>query len=301
MPSRPALAPRRSSAFDERAEEYDRVRPRYPRALVARACELAGLASGDEVLEVGCGSGQLTRDLVARGLHVVAVEPGRRLLSLAERNLRGAGSVDFVRARFEEARLSRGRFQAVFSAAAFHWIDPKVSWRKAAEVLAPDGTLALIQHFGLADRRSSADHEALLGAIARVAPKAAAEWPSYRGLRATVAGVRQRRRNVSEAWAWLGGYELAEACAGRLFGTVRMAAMPVARENDPDELDALLRTLSFHGRLTPGQGRALRDEVARLHRRLGRPVRSCTLAVALVARRSASRSSTASPAPTAVS
>src|SRR5215472_6131476 len=113
--------------FDEIAAEYDRRRPAYPDELVDRACEVAEIGSGDHVLEVGCGSGQLTRSLVARGLQVTALEPGANLMALARRNLDGAGQVEFVNAGFEEAPLARERFAAVFSASAFHWIDPKVS------------------------------------------------------------------------------------------------------------------------------------------------------------------------------
>jgi len=47
--------------FDEVATEYDRSRPTYPDELVAHACQIAQIGSGDRVLEVGCGSGQLTQ------------------------------------------------------------------------------------------------------------------------------------------------------------------------------------------------------------------------------------------------
>jgi ubiquinone/menaquinone biosynthesis C-methylase UbiE len=190
----PGSAARRyGTVFDEVAAEYDRHRRAYPGELVDQACRAAGIGSGDRVLEVGCGSGQLTRSLAARGLHVTALDPGENLITLARRNLADAGGVEFMTARFEDAALPRGQFQAVFSASAFHWIDPKVSWQKAADVLVPGGTLALIQYCGLAEPRSKRDHEAALAAIRKVALDVAASWPAYRDLDATLAGIQQRR------------------------------------------------------------------------------------------------------------
>src|ERR1700733_271206 len=173
--------------FDEVAAEYDRHRPVYPNELVDQACQVAGIGAGDRVLEIGCGSGQLTRGLVARGLHVTALEPGTSLMALARQNLEGAGEVEFVNAQFEDALLPCEQFQAVFSASAFHWVDPMVSWQKAADVLVPGGTLALIQYCGLEEPRSRADQEAALTAIRKVAPDVAADWPAYRDLDATLA------------------------------------------------------------------------------------------------------------------
>jgi hypothetical protein len=67
--------------FDAIADEYDRFRPTYPPALVDEAC--ARLAPGAWVLEIGCGTGQLTAALVARGLRVAAVDPGPNMIALA--------------------------------------------------------------------------------------------------------------------------------------------------------------------------------------------------------------------------
>ena len=121
MSRRPeATARRYGKVFDEIAAEYDRHRPAYPDELIDQACQVAGIGSGDHVLEVGCGSGQLTRALLARGLRVTAVEPGQNLIALARRNLDGAGAVEFVNAPFEDPPLPREQFQAVFSASAFH-------------------------------------------------------------------------------------------------------------------------------------------------------------------------------------
>jgi SAM-dependent methyltransferase len=272
--------------FDEIADEYDRRRPTYPDELVDRACQVAGIGSGDQVLEVGCGSGQLTRGLVARGLHVTALEPGKRLIALARQNLEGAGGVEFVNAQFEDALLPREQFQAVFSASAFHWIDPTVGWQKSADVLAPGGTLALVQYFGLEEPRSNRDQEAALDAMRKVAPDIAANWPVYRDLDATLAGMEQRRGNVSEVWAWLGSYDIGRDYAGRLFGDVQVAVMPKLIEHTPDELITLVRTMSFYARLSPGQRQALEREYEAIYERLGRPIRASTVAALVTARRS---------------
>jgi SAM-dependent methyltransferase len=272
--------------FDEIAVEYDRRRPAYPDELVDQACQVAGIGSGDHVLEVGCGSGQLTRALVARGLHVTALEPGKSLMALARQNLEGAGEVEFVNARFEDALLPRERFRAVFCASAFHWIDPEVGWQKAADVLVPGGTLALVSYFGLEEARSKLDQEAALAAVRNVAPDVAADWPVYRDLDATLAGMEQRRGNVSELWSWLGSYDLGQDYAGLLFDEAQVAVMPKLVEHTPDKLIALLRTMSFYARLSPGQRQALERENEAIYERLGRPIRASIIATLATARRS---------------
>ena len=280
-----STARRYGKVFDEIADEYDRRRPAYPDELIDQACRVAGIGSGDRVLEVGCGSGQLTRGLVARGLHVTVLEPGKSLIALARQNLEGAGEVEFVNAQFEDALLPRAQFAAVFSASAFHWVDPKISWQRAADVLVAGGTLALVQYFGLEEPRSKPDQEAALAAIRKIAPDIAANWPVYRDLDATLAGMEQRRGNVSEVWAWLGSYDIGQDYVGRLFGDVRAAVMPKLIEHTPDQLNALLRTMSFYARLSPGQRQALEREYEALYERLGRPIRASTVAALVTARR----------------
>jgi ubiquinone/menaquinone biosynthesis C-methylase UbiE len=282
----PTPGPRHyGKVFDEVAAEYDRIRPMYPDELVDRACQVAGIGDGDRVLEIGCGSGQLTRSLAARGLRVTALEPGPNLMALARQNLAGAGAVEFMSARFEDASCPHEHFRAVFSASALHWVDPRVSWRKIADVLVPGGTLALLSYFGLQEQRSKHDQQAVLAALRKVAPEIAADWPAYRDLDATLAGVDQRRANVSAVWAWLGSYDLAQDDAGRLFGDVQVAVVPKLIEQTADELSAVLRTMSFYARLSPDQRQALEHETAALYERLGRPIRASAVATLVTAQR----------------
>jgi SAM-dependent methyltransferase len=281
------LARSYGKVFDEIAVEYDRNRPPYPDALVDEACEVADIRDGDRVLEIGCGTGQLTRSLLARGLRVTALEPGDQLILLAEETLKDAGDVEFVRARLEDTQLPRESYGAVFSASAIHWVDPDLSWRKIADALAPGGTLALIQYFGLQEQRSVDDQEALLSALRRHAPEMAATWPTYRDLDCMTAGVQARRRNVADTWAWLGSYDIGRDYAADLFEDLQLATVPTLIEHTADELGALLGTMSFWARLSPKQREALVNETRTLHERLGRPIRASTVAALVTARRSA--------------
>jgi SAM-dependent methyltransferase len=272
--------------FNEVAVEYDRNRPSYPDVLVDRACVVAGIGGGDRVFEIGCGTGQLTRSLLARGLRVTALEPGDQLIRVAGENLKGAGDVEFVHARLEDMQLSREGYGAVFSASAIHWVDPDLSWRKIADALAPNGTLALMQYFGLQEQCSVDDQQALLSALRRHAPEVAAAWPTYRDLDCMMAGVQERCRNVADAWGWLGGYDIGRGYAADLFEDLQLVTVPTLVEYTADELDALLGTMSFWARLSPEERDALVSENHALHERLGRPIRASTVAALLTARRS---------------
>jgi hypothetical protein len=177
----------------------------------------------------------------------------------------------------------------VFSASAIHWVDPDLGWRKIADALAPKGGLALIQYLGLQEQRSVDDQEALLSALRRHAWEIAATWPTYRDLDCTIAGVQARRRNVADAWGWLGSYDVGRDYAGDLFEDVQLATVPTLIEHTAAELNDLLGTMSFWARLSPDQREGLVNENQALHERLGRPIRASTLAVLLTARRKSPR------------
>lgn len=275
------------TVFNEIAGEYDRHRPAYPDALIDQACEVAGLGPGAPVLEIGCGTGQLTRSLLARGLRVCAVEPGDQLIARARDQLRDLGEVEFVNARLEDVSLPHAHYAAAFCASAIHWIDPDVSWRQAADALVDAGTLALVSYFGLEEPCSAEDEQALRAAVAKIAPELGGSWSNYRDLNETLAGVAARRDNVSQVWAWLGSYDVGREYAAALFDDVQVAAMPMQLEHTAEELNALLGTMSLWRRLSPDQRLALAAENHALYQRLGRPIRSSTVACLVTARRAA--------------
>jgi SAM-dependent methyltransferase len=267
--------------FDGVADAYARARPTYPEELIDAAC--GTLRTGDRVLEIGCGTGQLTAPLLARGLAVDALDPAPNMLRLARE---AAPQAHFIEGRFEDLVLPESEYAAAFSASEFHWIDPEIGWAKAAGVLRPGGVFALIQHCALSRPETAADDEALLGALASVAPEIAAELPPVRDYAKIVAGVDERRANISDVWTWLGGIDM--AVTETSFTDVRLASAPVIREFTADQLAALLRTTSMAFRLGPEGIEALDAANRRAIAALGGVARSSELVVLVTGRRSRS-------------
>jgi SAM-dependent methyltransferase len=139
------LDPRLS--FDEVPEIYDRSRPEYPGAAFVDLfayLRAGGSRERPRVLEIGPGTGQATRALLAHGAEVTAVEIGARLAAFLRAKFDGEPWLDVIDAPFENAVLPHASFDAVFAATSWHWLDPAVRTRKAVDVLAPHGALATL-------------------------------------------------------------------------------------------------------------------------------------------------------------
>jgi SAM-dependent methyltransferase len=280
------LRRRYAQVFDDVAENYDRERRGYPDELVDAACAYGELGPGDRVVEVGAGTGLLTASLVARGLTVDAIDPGANMIRLAERRVGEDAGVRFHRGKFEEVTLPQRAFAAVFSATAFHWIEPSVGWARGADLLAPGGMLALLQYCDVSDASTVDDWRALNGALVKVAPEIGERWPGLRDAETILNGAEARSDNISEVWSWIGRHELTVPEAARMFHDVRVTAVPLHTEQSGDQLNAYLRTTSLYRRLKPDQRPALEAENLRAAERLGGVVRGSELAVLVTGRRS---------------
>jgi ubiquinone/menaquinone biosynthesis C-methylase UbiE len=279
------LRHRYGQVFDAVAEEYDRERPSYPPELIEIAIERGALTAGDPVVEVGCGTGLLTAGLLAQGLRVDAVDPGENMIKLARRRVGESAAVRFHLGRFEQVDLPESAFAAVFSATAFHWVEPKVGWARAAGLLRPGGIIALLQYSEVVDERTEADAQALHAALAKVAPEIAAGWPGFRDAAMIVSGAEDRRNNISELWGWMGRHDLAVPEAATLFTDVQIDTIPVYVEITADRLNGHLRTTSLYARLDPDQQVELEAENRLVAERAGGVVRSSELAVLVTGRR----------------
>jgi len=245
-----AAVPRRFTSvdrgsFDAVADLYDRVRPGYPEESLDQIVELTGLPRRGAVLEIGPGTGQLSVPIAERGYHLTAVELGRHLAERARRNLSGYPRATVLCGRFEDVELPPASFDTVVAATSFHWLDAETAYPKAASLLRPTGSLALLWNIHVdIERGFFADSEEV---YARIAPELLG--PSRPG-RASERTARAR-----------------EIEASGCFGAVETRSTPWrAQYSVPRYLD-LLSTYSDHIGLDPETRTELFTELGALIRR----------------------------------
>ena len=123
--------------FGRAADAYERGRPDYPAAAIEWLVRKLDLRKGRTVVDLGAGTGKLTRMLVPSGAGVIAVEPiaEMRVKIKVARALEGTA---------EAIPLADGSVDAVTVAQAFHWFRAEEALREIDRVLRPGGGLALV-------------------------------------------------------------------------------------------------------------------------------------------------------------
>jgi SAM-dependent methyltransferase len=115
---------------------------RYSRPLAAKLADAAGVETGQTVLDVGCGTGALTAELVRRlgAGNVVAIDPSEPFVTACRSRHPG---VDVRLGRAEELPYADGRFDAALAELVLHFVsDPAAAAAEMRRVVRPGGVVA---------------------------------------------------------------------------------------------------------------------------------------------------------------
>jgi SAM-dependent methyltransferase len=126
-----------AAGFASAADVYERARPSYPQDAIDWLVSQTELGPGRTVVDLGAGTGKLTRLLLPTEARVVAVEP------IAEMRAHIAGA-EVVDGTAEAIPLPDSSADVVTVAQAFHWFDHGPALREIARVLRPGGRIALV-------------------------------------------------------------------------------------------------------------------------------------------------------------
>lgn len=178
-----------SRTFDAAADLFERSRPDYPAEAIDLLVRLLGLHAGHTLLDLGAGTGKLSRLAAARGATVVALEPAAAMIAQAV----GPGVLG-VRGLAEALPVRRHGADAVCAASAFHWFDGRRALAEVHRALRRGGRLALLWN-------ERDDRVPWVAALSAIVNRYEEGWPRYRtgAWRAAFDAARDLFRPLEEA------------------------------------------------------------------------------------------------------
>lgn len=211
------------ASFDDVAALYDEARPGYPDAVYGDLIALAQLEPGTRLLEIGAGTGHATEPLAQRGFRIDAIELGENMAAAARQRLAAFRDVTITVADFDRWETN-ARYPLVYSASAYHWLDPATRVAHIASLLTPGGHVAVFRNHHVQGEESASFNAAV------------------EQIYAHVLGERRATRGLPHPED-IAPTEAAEWCASGLFGT---AATRVYRWRQVLTAEAYVRMLNTH-------------------------------------------------------
>jgi SAM-dependent methyltransferase len=163
--------------FGAAADDYRKHRAGFPDSLFERLVPMGVGRPGQEIVDLGTGTGSLARGFALRGCRVIGIDPDSRLLAQARDLDAEAGvEIEYRIGRAEETELAAGSLDVVAAGQCWHWFDRAAAAREASRILRPDGRM-LITHFDWIPLPGN-----LVDATEKLILKHSPNWPGAGGL-----------------------------------------------------------------------------------------------------------------------
>jgi ubiquinone/menaquinone biosynthesis C-methylase UbiE len=135
--------------FSNRVDNYVKYRPSYPDAIVSFFRDQFGLQPGQQVADIGAGTGLFAELLLKKGYPVTCVEPNDDMRVAGEQYLSHYNGFNSVKGTGEQTNLPANTIDLVTVAQAFHWMEPVATKAEFHRILKPGGHIALIWNLRL--------------------------------------------------------------------------------------------------------------------------------------------------------
>lgn len=231
---------------------YDEARPSYPPAVIDDVIRASGIADVGRILDIGCGPGRATILFGERGSKILGVDLSEELIAIARKKSGHLARVQYIVGEFETVNLPYDKYDLIVAAQALHWIDPDGGYRRIANLLTDQGTLAAFWNFENYEQESIAlkvralylEHcpafPADLGSAARHVEKLGASSlftpPHLRTYYWNWELSKDHYVKLVKSWAWV--TSLSERAAQAF-----MADLQDVIDNEPNELRVPFKTV----------------------------------------------------------
>lgn len=222
-----------SRGFEAAGDSYEKGRPDFPQEALLFLARTLGISPGTLVLDLGAGTGKLTRGLLAFGPRITAVEP---VEGMRKRFKTLSPDIEVLDGTAEAIPLEDASFEVAVVGQAFHWFDGPLALKEISRILKPGGKLGLIWNI----RDETLDWAARFGAIH---DSHKGDTPRY------------------GTYAWKECFETTPS-----FGSLEHTAFSFTQKGNLETMLDRVRSVSFVAAMSPGEREALLEEVRELLR-----------------------------------
>lgn len=141
--------------FDTVADTYEKLRPGYVDELYQAIFEYIPINSTGTALEIGIGGGQATKPILETGCRLLAVDCGENFCNLCREKFKSYPQFSVLAGKFEHVDFSE-KYNLIYSASAFHWIDEETGYKKVYSLLKDGGAFARFANHPYRDKGNPA-------------------------------------------------------------------------------------------------------------------------------------------------
>lgn len=146
----------RKLTFNDDVKTYERYRPDYPSELFIDTINYSKNTI-ENALEIGAGTGQATQYFANAGINITAIDIGQNMIDYLSYKFKSYHNVKCVCSSFEKYENDK-KFDLVYCATAFHWIDTKYGLTKINHILNDNGVIALFWNHPFVGRSNDTVH-----------------------------------------------------------------------------------------------------------------------------------------------